>query len=179
MIQAVSSITPSEMSSRDVRIEIISRQAVIDGRVNERQNRMMVNALALEESLRKGQRDAAWNRRTNNLSNFVRDVQAIDSIRSDRGLLQHIIEYYRKFALPAGAFSFMFLTVPLGLMVKKNGQAVGFVFGLVISFIYWFMLIGGQTMGLRLGYPPFWSMWLPNITAITVGIILTLLRVRK
>jgi lipopolysaccharide export system permease protein len=73
----------------------------------------------------------------------------------------------------------MFLTVPLGLMVKKNGQAVGFIFGFVISFIYWFMLIRGQTMGLRLGYPPFWSMWLPNIAAISVGLILTAFRVRK
>jgi lipopolysaccharide export system permease protein len=73
----------------------------------------------------------------------------------------------------------MFLTVPLGLMVKKNGQAVGFVFGLVISFIYWFMLIGGQTMGLRLGYPPFWSMWLPNILAVTIGLTLTFFRVKK
>jgi len=34
-------------------------------------------------------------------------------------------------------------------------------------------------MGLRAGAPPFWSMWLPNIFFLSIGIILAIIKVRK
>jgi len=64
-------------------------------------------------------------------------------------------------------------------MAKKSGQTVGFIFGNIIAVIYWSMLFIGQTMGLRLGTPPFWSMWLPNIISLVVGVILAAAKVRK
>jgi lipopolysaccharide export system permease protein len=179
MIQALSSITPSEMSSRDVHREIGVKRTNLQKRLDERYNRILSHALALEDSLRKGPQHEAWNRRANSLANFTREVQTAAVIQRDRSLLSYMIEFYRKFSIPFGALAFMFLAVPIGLMVKKSGQAIGFIFGLVIAFIYWAMLIGGQTMGLRLGYPPFWCMWLPNILIITIGICLSILRIRK
>jgi lipopolysaccharide export system permease protein len=64
-------------------------------------------------------------------------------------------------------------------MAKKSGQTVGFIFGLLIAVVYWALLLGGQTMGVRLGYSPFWSMWFPNILAISIGLILAFLKVLK
>jgi len=179
LIQGVSSITPSEMSSVDVYREIRNRQENLQKRLNERYIRFLNNTFALENSLRNGSNDPSWNRRTNNLTNVNRDLLAIEGLKRDRGLFQYLIEFYKKFSMPTGAFFFMFLAVPLGLMMKKNGLAIGLIFGFVISFIYWVMLIGGQTMGLRLGYPPFWSMWLSNIVTFVIGIVLIVLRVKK
>jgi lipopolysaccharide export system permease protein len=45
--------------------------------------------------------------------------------------------------------------------------------------VYWALLLGGQTMGIRLSTSPFWSMWLPNILALSIGIVLAVLKVRK
>jgi lipopolysaccharide export system permease protein len=73
----------------------------------------------------------------------------------------------------------VFLAVSLGLLAKKSGQTVGFIFGLIIAVLYWAMLLGGQTMGQRLGYSPFWSMWLPNILAISIGLDMCIIRVRQ
>jgi lipopolysaccharide export system permease protein len=179
MIQAISSITPSEMSSADVWRAIKEKRETLQKRLDERYNRIMNHGLLLEDSLRKGPQNEDWNRRAAHLDNFNRDAQSIAALKKDKSLMSYLIEYYKKFSLPLGAFAFMFLTVPIGLMVKKNGQAIGFIFGIVISFIYWVMLIGGQTMGHRLGASPFWSMWLPDITAVVIGIFLTILRVRK
>jgi lipopolysaccharide export system permease protein len=179
MIQAVSSITPSEMSSRDVNREIKNKQQQLQKRLNERYNRILSNALALENSLRKGSQNEAWNRRANNLANFSQEIRTAAAITRDRSLLSYMVEFYKKFSIPFGAFSFMFLAVPIGLMMKKSGQAMGFICGLSITFIYWFMIIGGQTMALRLNYPPFWCIWLPNVLAVTIGIILSILRFRK
>jgi lipopolysaccharide export system permease protein len=108
-----------------------------------------------------------------------REAETIESMRNDRGLAIHWIEFYKKFSLPAGAFSFIFLASALGLMVKRSGQAVGFMVGLIISVIYWTLLLGGQTVGMRMNASPFWAMWLPNISALSIGLVLTLLRLSK
>jgi lipopolysaccharide export system permease protein len=179
LIQAVSSIGPREMSSRDVRQEIVIKERDLKDRLDERYNRALVQILGLENSLRRGPSSDAWNRRENYNINFLRDFQAIRAVRNDRSLLVYRLEYYKKFSIPFGAFSFVFLAVPLGLLAKKSGQTVGFIFGLIIAVIYWALLLGGQTMGVRLGYSPFWSMWLPNILAGGIGIIMCFVRLRK
>ncbi|MDR1319613.1 MAG: LptF/LptG family permease [Treponema sp.] len=179
LIQAMSSISPREMSSTDVRRGI--RQKTIDRnvRMEERRSRIMSQASVLEESLRAGPAGESWNRRTNLLSAYQRETTALEGIKREHSLLIYRLEYYKKFSIPLGAFSFVFLAVSLGLTAKKSGQTVGFIFGLIISVLYWALLLGGQTMGMRLGYSPFWSMWTPNILAIGAGLILAVVKTRK
>ena len=177
LIQAATSVSPREMSSRDVFKEIRIRTVELNNRLNERQNRAISNAIALENVLREGPSSENWNRRNNLLSAYQREIQALENIREDYNLSLYWLEFYKKFSIPFGAFSFIFLAVALGLMAKKNGQTVGFIFGLIISVIYWALLLGGQTLGIRLGTPPFWSMWMPNILALTAGFILTIIKV--
>jgi len=179
LIQAVSSIGPREMSSTDLKREIDEKTFEVGERVDDRNNRMLVQALNLEDSLRKGPTNDAWNRRENYLNNFTREYMAARAVRNDRSLLVYRLEYYKKFSIPFGALSFVLLAISLGLLAKKSGQTVGFIFGLIISVIYWALLLGGQTMGIRLGYSPFWSMWLPNILAVAVGFVLFMVRIRK
>jgi len=179
IIQAVVSVSPREMSSRDVRSAIKEKNVDVSQRANERKIRAFSNAYNLEGNLRAGPHGDNWSRRNSNLTNFQRDVIAIESIMKDRSLLIHVIEIYRKFSVPLGAFCFVFIAVSLGLMAKKSGQTVGFIFGVIIAVLYWSMLFIGQTMGLRLGTPPFWSMWYPNIFFLVIGIILAIIKVRK
>ena len=179
IIQAVAAIGPREMSSADLKKDIIVKSADLKERLDERYSQLLIQALNLEDSLRKGASNEAWNRRENHFNAFMREHQATVSVENDRSLLVYRLEYYKKFSIPFGALSFVLLAVSLGLMAKKSGQTVGFIFGLIISVIYWALLLGGQTMGIRLGYSPFWSMWLPNILAVSVGLVLFLIRIRK
>lgn len=179
IIQAVVSVSPREMSSRDVRAAIVEKKAALEVRVNNAKKRLAGHAASLENILREGPQGDSWNRKTTNTSNLKREVQSIATIRKDRSLTIHVIELYRKFSVPFGAFCFVFLAVSIGLMAKKSGQTIGFIFGNIIAVIYWSMLFIGQTMGLRVGTPPFWSMWLPNIICLFAGIILALIKVRK
>ena len=178
LIQAVSTISPREMSSTDLRREIGVKAVQVGERVNDRSIRVLNNALSLEDTLRKGQANEAWNRRENNLNTFMRELQALRAVRNDRTLSVYRLEYYKKFSIPFGSLSFVLLAISLGLLAKKSGQTVGFIFGLIISVIYWALLLGGQTMGIRLGYSPFWSMWMPNILAASIGLILFIIRIR-
>ena len=179
LIQAVSAIGPREMSSTDLRREIVVKDADVAERLDERYRRVLTQALTLEDTLRKGPSNESWNRRENNLSAFMRERIASQAVKNDRSLLVYRLEYYKKFSIPFGALSFVLLAVSLGLLAKKSGQTVGFIFGLIISAIYWALLLGGQTMGIRLGYSPFWSMWLPNMLAVSVGLVLFIVRIRK
>jgi len=179
IIQAVTSISPREMSSRDVRTAIKKRNVELAVRENERKGKIVIQALALENILRAGPSVESWNKKAGNVANLNREVQALLAIKKDRTLIIHVIEYYKKFSVPFGAFFFVFLAVSLGLMAKKSGQTTGFIFGNLIAVVYWSMLFIGQTMGLRVGTPPFWSMWLPNILSLSIGAILAIIRVRK
>ncbi|MDR2740291.1 MAG: LptF/LptG family permease [Treponema sp.] len=179
LIQAVSSIGPREMSSLDVWREIKSKEENLRLRLDQRYNKALNHALSLESAMRKGPGDAEWNRRTNYALNFLREAEAAEALKNDRSLLIYRLEYYKKFSIPFGALSFVFLAVSLGLLAKKSGQTVGFIFGLLIAVVYWALLLGGQTMGMRLGYSPFWSMWLPNILALSIGVIMGIVRIRR
>ena len=179
LIQAAPSIGPREMSSVDLRRDITEKNRELIERLDERYSKVLSQALNLEDSLRKGALNEAWNRRENNFNAFTRENQAALAVKNDRTLLLYWLEYYKKFSIPFGALSFVFLAVSLGLLAKKSGQTVGFIFGLLISVIYWALLLGGQTLGLRFGYSPFWSMWVPNILAASLGLILCVFRIRK
>jgi lipopolysaccharide export system permease protein len=179
LIQAMSSVSPREMSSIDVYKEIKKRTIDLNNRMNEKRNKVASLAFAFENSLRAGPSSSEWNRRTNQFTAFQREAQALQGMSKDRGLSLYWLEFYKKFSMPFGAFSFIFLSVALGLMAKRSGQTVGFIFGLIISVIYWALLLGGQTMGIRLSTPPFWSMWLPNILALSIGLVLTVIKVTR
>ena len=179
IIQNPTSVTPREMSSRDVRAAIKKRNVELAEKENERKGKLVVQALALENILRDGPSSEAWNRKAGSIANLTRETQSLNDIKKDRTRTIHVIEYYKKFSVPFGAFFFVFLAVSLGLMAKKSGQTVGFIFGNIIAVVYWSMLFIGQTLGLRVGTPPFWSMWLPNILSLTIGVVLAIIRVRK
>jgi len=179
IIQQYVSVSPREMSSRDVYSTIIEKKADLAVRLNDRKIRMIANAASLENILREGPAGEGWNRRMTDVSTFQRDTAALVSISDDRSITLHVIEIYRKFAVPLGAFCFVFLAVSLGLLAKKSGQTVGFIFGNIIAVLYWSMLFIGQTMALRAGTPPFLSMWTPNFFFLFIGIILAFIKVRR
>jgi len=179
IIQAVMSISPREMSSRDVRKAIIQKSKEVGIKANDRKGKVVLQASTLENILRGGPSGETWGRKPTSIINFQREVQNLAGIYKDRSLTLHIIEYHNKFSVPFGAFFFVFLAVSLGLMAKKSGQTVGFIFGNIIAVIYWSMLFIGKTMSLRVGTPPFWSMWLPNILSLAIGLVLAVIRIRK
>jgi len=90
-----------------------------------------------------------------------------------RSLNLYRMEYSKKFSIPFGAFFFVILAFPLALSTKSNGQSAGFIMGLLIAVLYWAMLIGGQTMSLRLGLDGTLMMWLPNAVILVLGLLLS------
>ncbi|MDR0551367.1 MAG: LptF/LptG family permease [Spirochaetaceae bacterium] len=179
LAQQVTPPGPREMSSIDVYREIKKKEIAVSKTVRSRTAAAFDAAMNLENIARHGQGTRQWTGRENVYNNFMRERRLLNDIREDRNLSIWRLEFYKKFSIPLGALSFIFLAVPLGLLAKKSGQAVGLVVGLIISLIYWAFLLIGQNVGARLGYSPFWSMWFPNIISAGIGILLTFYRVRR
>jgi len=179
LIQAISSISANQMSTTDLRKAIAVKGLDLGNRLDKQYGKCLTFALDLEDSLRKGPSESVWNRRENNLEAFVKEYQIVGVMKRDRSYALYRFEYNQKYALPFGAFSFVFLAVSLGLFAKKSGQTVGFILGMIISCLFWALLIGGKTAGIRLGYSPFLTMWLPNIIAISAGSVLYIIRIQR
>ncbi|MDR2444467.1 MAG: LptF/LptG family permease [Spirochaetaceae bacterium] len=178
-IVAVSTIGPREMSSIDVLTEIKKKEDTLNSTLFDRYNRLLGAELALEDVLRGGVNMRNWAQRNTLMQNFLREYQLTSSLKTDRVLSVWRLEFYKKFSIPFGSLCFIFLAVPLGLLAKKSGQTVGFILGIIISVVYWALLLGGQNMGIRLGYSPFWTMWLPNMITFIIGFIMCIQRIRR
>lgn len=81
------------------------------------------------------------------------------------------MEFHKKFTIPFAAFFFTVLAFPLGLAAKSNGQSTGFILGLIIAVLYWVLLIGGQTMSIRLGLNGALMMWIPDLAIFFFGLV--------
>jgi lipopolysaccharide export system permease protein len=180
IIQAISSVSPREMSSRDVWREIRKKETVLSEQLEKQRDSILTDVMRLENALRRGpEARSSWRGRTAYAENLVKNLEIERIYRRDRSLSIWRLEFYKKFSIPFGAFSFIFLSVSLGLLAKKSGQTVGFLVGSIIAVLYWAMLLGGQTLGISRGFSPFFSMWLPNILALSIGSIMLIIRVRR
>jgi lipopolysaccharide export system permease protein len=171
-------IGPREMSSRDVLGEIRKKEAALAQRILARSDELATKEAELiaayrDAALRSGRLDA-------NVQRLTGMFEAMAALRErplrDRSLDIYRLEYYKKFSIPTGALVFVFLAFPLGSRARKSGKSLGFGLGLLVSVLYWGLLVGGQTLGLRSELSPFLAMWAPNILVVVLSLPLLLSR---
>ncbi|GAB1433551.1 LptF/LptG family permease [Spirochaetota bacterium] len=167
-----SAIGPREMASREVLKLIKSKESVLNGRLLERHK---------EIEAKKRQLAGEYLKRSSSLAPLDASIGYLGDIESsykalvlrpvrDRSLEIYRLEYYKKFSIPAGAFCFIFLAFPLGAKSKKNSRLAGFGVGLLIALVYWALLIGGQSFGLKSELNPFLAMWAPNMLVLIASL---------
>lgn len=169
----VSGIGPREMSSVDLGRSIATQRADWEGR-DQAMLRDAERARAiLAESYARGLAAApAWEGAAAPLPPLLSSWSTKAASRPERRNLDiYTLEYWKKFSIPAGAACFVILSFPVGARARRSGRSVGFGLGLLISVLYWALLIGGQTLGSRLGFSPFWSMWAPDVLVLVSGIL--------
>ncbi|MEE8592282.1 MAG: LptF/LptG family permease, partial [Spirochaetia bacterium] len=64
---------------------------------------------------------------------------------------------------------FVLFAFPVGLLARKSGRALGFGIGLLMASLYWWLLLIGHTLGIRLELPPMFAMWFPNLVVFIVA----------
>lgn len=171
---------PREMPSIDLAKVIAEKDAALAERIAKRDEdlsfaRASLSAEYDDEVIG----NSAWPNSAERLGPYLASLRSLGEDKpSDRTLQVYQLEYYKKFSIPFGALFFVVLAFPLGLLAKKSGGTMGFGVGILISVIYWALLLGGQTLGTRLAWSPFWSIWAPNAAVLLVGLALWAARLR-
>ena len=83
-----------------------------------------------------------------------------------------LIELHNRFAFPAACLVLMLVGVPLGAASRRGGKSSGFVFTILLVFVYYFLSSTGIALGHQNRLPAFLAVWSANLLFATAGIFL-------
>jgi LPS export ABC transporter permease LptG/LPS export ABC transporter permease LptF len=83
-----------------------------------------------------------------------------------------LIELYNRFSFPAACLVLMLVGVPLGVSSRRGGKSSGFVFTLLLVFVYYFLSVTGTALGRQNKLPVFAAVWSANIIFAVAGVFL-------
>jgi lipopolysaccharide export system permease protein len=180
-MESVTSIGPREMRSTDVEKKIAQMRIVHEARIVANRGERIGQALRLRALYQAYSAVGSGPLSADNAARFLSDeyrtlVQLQTEDLTDRSLQLYELEYYKKFSIPFAGVFFVLFAFPVGLFTKKSGRSVGFGVGILVAVLYWVLLIGGQTLGSRTDFSPFWSMWLPDAFVLLLGMIAFMVR---
>lgn len=99
--------------------------------------------------------------------------QKLKSSGLDKKTLRELaVEINKNIALPMSCIVMGILGIPLGIRSHRAVKSRGFTIGLVIVLIYYFLILGGETLTETSGLPPFIGIWTPNFIFGIAGIYL-------
>ncbi|WP_196593067.1 LptF/LptG family permease [Pectinatus sottacetonis] len=81
------------------------------------------------------------------------------------------IELYQRITVPMASLIFTLIGAPLGMQPNRNSSSIGFGLSIIIIFIYYALMTIASVIG-RVGIPPAYAVWLPNIIGAVIGIYL-------
>ncbi|UCG86789.1 MAG: LptF/LptG family permease [Gemmatimonadota bacterium] len=89
-------------------------------------------------------------------------------IGNERQAAMYLVEFHKKYAIPAACIVFVLVGVPLALRLPGGlGMVIGVA--MVIFAVYYVGLIAGESLANGLVVSPFWAMWTPNVVFGLLG----------
>jgi LPS export ABC transporter permease LptG/LPS export ABC transporter permease LptF len=83
-----------------------------------------------------------------------------------------LIELHNRFAFPAACLVLMLVGVPLGVASRRGGKSSGFVFTILLVFVYYFLSSTGIALGHQNKLPAFLAVWSANLLFAAAGTFL-------
>jgi LPS export ABC transporter permease LptF/LPS export ABC transporter permease LptG len=84
----------------------------------------------------------------------------------------YLIEFHRRFALPASCLVLALVGIPLGLSSKKGGKSTGFVLTILLVFAYYSASLVGVSLARQGKLSPGFGVWLADIVFFLGGAFL-------
>jgi lipopolysaccharide export system permease protein len=85
-----------------------------------------------------------------------------------------LVEYYKKFSLPAACLIIGLVGAPLGVRNRRSGRSGGLALSLVIIIFYYVLLTLGEGLGDGGRIPPVFAVWIPNVVLAGIGAYLSI-----
>jgi lipopolysaccharide export system permease protein len=91
----------------------------------------------------------------------------------DRGQLSAVkTETNKRFSLSIASFAFCLIAVPLAITAHRKETSVGFLFSLIVAFVYFFFVPLVDIVRSNPKFHPELLIWLPNVVFISLGAFL-------
>jgi LPS export ABC transporter permease LptG/LPS export ABC transporter permease LptF len=84
--------------------------------------------------------------------------------------LDHIVEIHKRFALPASCLIFSVVGLAFGVFNQRTGRSYGLIVGLLLTVVYFVMLLGGEKAARSGALPPWLGIWGPNLVFVSIGV---------
>ena len=96
----------------------------------------------------------------------------MEAARSGDGTVTAGIELHQRFAFPFACLILPMVGIPLSISTRRAGKSVGIVFSLLLSFVYWMIMIGGVALAKEHMLPVWLSIWMANILFAAAGVFM-------
>ncbi len=83
-------------------------------------------------------------------------------------------EINKRFSFSLASFALALIAVPLAVTAHRKETSVGFLFSLIVAFLYFFFIIIANTVRDSPKWHPEYLMWLSNVVFISIGMVLFL-----
>jgi len=80
-----------------------------------------------------------------------------------------LVEYHRKFSIPAACLVFALVAMPLGIQPARAVKSRAFSMSLALIFVYYIFLSTGQALAERNLLPALAGLWVPNVLFAGLG----------
>lgn len=101
---------------------------------------------------------------------FLADKKILNDLSRD--LNRWRIEFYKIFSVPFSCLIVAFLGVPLGMYSRQSSRWGGFIWSLIVFFVYYMLIAAGEIFGSEGIIPPLLALWIPNIIFAAIGLYL-------
>lgn len=81
-------------------------------------------------------------------------------------------ETNKRFSFSLASFAFCLIAVPLAITAHRKETSIGFLFSLVVAFVYFFFIVMVDTVRSNPKFHPELLIWLPNVVFISLGAFL-------
>jgi LPS export ABC transporter permease LptF len=78
-------------------------------------------------------------------------------------------EANKRFSLALASFAFCLIGVPLAITAHRKETSIGFLFSLVVAFVYFFFIVMVDDVASNPKFHPEILIWMPNVIFITLG----------
>lgn len=94
--------------------------------------------------------------------------------RAGQDVAKEKVELNYRFSYPIITLVLLLITLPISVVLRRGGIAVGLGISIGLSFLYWGFIQSSRAYGVAGILSPFLAAWLPNIVFGVIGLILFL-----
>jgi LPS export ABC transporter permease LptF len=110
-------------------------------------------------------------RRRNVGQRTLEELLKVDpGVTTEKDRAAALTEVNKRFSFSLASFAFALVGVPLAITAHRKETSVGFLFSLIVAFVYFFFIIMANTVRDNPAFYPHLLIWSPNVVFIGLGI---------